>query len=124
MLQNFGRYQLDGVTYIVGSPIITAWDLADFWKKMARAMFDKQNVYAFSIMTEPHDMGSYNWANTVQQVITGIREVDRYTTILVDGDNYSNPATWEAYNDGLKNLVCPANKLMFNAHCYFDNDFS
>ena len=124
VLQNFGRYQLDGVTYIVGSPIITAWDLADFWKKMARAMFDKQNVYAFSIMTEPHDMGSYNWANTVQQVITGIREVDRYTTILVDGDNYSNPATWEAYNDGLKNLVDPANKLMFNAHCYFDNDFS
>ncbi len=124
VLQNFGRYQLDGITYVVGSPIITAWDLTDFWKRMARAMFDKQNVYAFSIMAEPHDMGSYSWANTVQQVINGIREVDRYTTILVDGDNYSNPATWALYNDGLKNLKDPANKLMFNAHCYFDNDYS
>jgi len=124
VLQNFGRYQLDGITYVVGSPVITAWDLADFWKRMARAMFDKQNIYGFSIMTEPHDMGSYSWANTVQQVINGIREVDRYTVILVDGDNYSNPVTWEAYNDGLKNLKDPANKLMFNANCYFDNDFS
>jgi len=124
VLQNFGRYQLDEISYVVGGPIITAWHLTDFWKRMARAMFDKPNVYAFSIMTEPHEMSPYNWSNTVQQVINGIREIDRYTIILVDGDNYSNPVTWKLYNDDLKNLSDPANKLMFNAHCYFDNDYS
>ena len=124
VLQNFGRYKLDGITYVVGSPIITAEHLANFWKRMARAMFDKPNVYAFSIMAEPHDMQPYGWVNTVQKVINGIREIDRYTVILVDGDNYSNPATWVAYNDELKNLKDTANKIMFNAHCYFDNDYS
>jgi len=124
VLQNFGRYQLNGITHIVGSPTITAWHLTNFWKRMARAMFNKQNVYAFSIMAEPHDMQPYSWANTAQEVINGIREVDRYTVILVDGDNYSNPETWVTYNDDLKNLQDVANKIMFNAHCYFDNDYS
>ncbi|MCX6210540.1 MAG: cellulase family glycosylhydrolase [Bacteroidetes bacterium] len=124
VLQNFGRYQLNGNTYVVGSYDLPAAYLVDFWKRMARAMFDKQNVFAFAIMTEPHDMGSYKWASTVQQVINGIREVDKYTTILVDGDNYSNPATWEQYNYDLKNIVDVAGKTVFNAHCYFDNDYS
>ncbi len=124
ILQNFGRYKLDGFTYVVGSPNMPAAYLTDFWKRMARAMFDKQNIYAFSIMSEPYDMGPYNWANTVQQVIKGIREIDRYTVILVDGDNYSNPATWEQYNDALKNVKDSVNKTMFNAHCYFDNNYS
>lgn len=124
VLQNFGRYQANGKTYVVGSYDLPAAYLADFWKRMARAMFDKQNVYAFTIMAEPHDMGSYKWANTVQEVINGIREIDRYTTILVDGDNYSNPATWEQYNYDLKYVHDAANKTVFNAHCYFDNDYS
>lgn len=124
VLQNFGRYQQNGNTYIVGSNALPASYLADFWKKMARAMFDKDNVFGFAIMAEPHDMGSYKWANTVQQVINGIREIDQYTTIIVDGDNYANPATWEQYNSDLKYVQDVANKTLFNAHCYFDYDYS
>jgi endoglucanase len=91
---------------------------------MSFALYDKQNIYGFSIMTEPHDMAPYHWPATVQQVISGIREIDRNKVIIVDGDNYSNPVTWELYNNDFKYLLDPANKLLFNAHCYFDKDCS
>lgn len=124
VLQNFGRYKINGVQHIVGGPVVTAAHLKDFWRKMAVAMMNKYNVFGFSLMTEPHDMGQYPWANTAQEAINGIREIDRVTTILVDGDNYSNPYTWIKYNDNLKNLYDPINKILFNAHCYFDEDYS
>jgi hypothetical protein len=91
---------------------------------MAFFLSDKQNIYAFSIMTEPHGMTPYHWPATVQQVINSIREVDRTKVLIVDGDNYSNPATWELYNNDFKYVLDPANKLVFNAHCYFDKDCS
>ncbi|MFY7964158.1 MAG: glycoside hydrolase family 5 protein [Chitinophagaceae bacterium] len=124
VLQNFGRYNINGVAHIVGGNVVTAWHLADFWKKMALFLSNKQNVYSFSIMTEPHGMTPYHWPATVQQVINSIREVDRNTIVIVDGDNYSNPATWEVYNNDLKYVLDPANKLVFNAHCYFDKNCS
>ena len=124
VLQNFGRYKINGIEHILGDNVVTVGHFKDFWRKMAVAMLDKYNVYAFSLMTEPHDMGKYSWATSAQQGILGIREVDRQTTILVDGDNYSNPETWAKYNDNLKFLYDPANKILFNAHCYFDQDHS
>jgi endoglucanase len=75
-------------------------------------------------MSEPNHMQNYSWSESAQQAVYGIREVDRNHTIIVDGDNYSGPETWVEYNDQLKNLIDPANKLMFNAHCYFDEDRS
>ena len=124
VLQNFGRYKINGVDHVLGDGVVTAAHFKDFWRKMAVAMLDKYNVYAYSLMAEPHDMGKCSWATSAQQGIQGIREVDRQTTILVDGDNFSNPETWMKYNDNLKYLYDPANKMMFNAHCYFDDDHS
>ena len=124
VMQNFGRYKINNVEHVVGGPVATSSYFRDFWKKMAMAMMNKYNVFAFSIMSEPHDMKPYSWFDAAQQAIYGIRSVDRETTILVDGDNYSGPETWAKYNDDLKFLVDPANRLMFNAHCYFDDDRS
>lgn len=123
-LQNFGRYSFNGVTSIVGGSVVTAEHLKDFWVKMAKVMHSKQNIFGFAIMIEPHDMGIYSWAKTAQIVISGIREVDIKTSILVDGDNYSNAEKWVLYNDDLKNLYDPFDKILFNAHCYFDEDGS
>jgi len=124
VMQNFGRYQINGTDYVIGSPRVTRNNFRDVWTKIAATMMNKMNIFAFSIMTEPHDMGIYTWFESAQQAIFGIREVDRSTTILVDGDNYSSPETWAQYNDRLKYLVDPANNMMFNAHCYFDDDRS
>ena len=124
VLQNFGRYSINNTEYIVGSNEVTANHFADFWQKMAKAMISKLNVNAFTLMNEPHDMQGYNWGYTVQKVIYAIRMVDGITALIIDGENYSNPATWEYYNDNLKHLKDPSNNIYFNAHCYFDKDFS
>ena len=124
VMQNFGRYRVNGVDCIIGTPQVTVAQYKDVWKKLARAMQNKSNVFAYSIMSEPHDMGNHQWFFAAQQAINGIREVDNHTTIIVDGDNYSGPETWVQYNDDLKYLKDPANNMMFNAHCYFDADRS
>ena len=124
VMQNFARYSINGVDYIIGSPQVTLAHYKDVWKKIALVMKYKKNIFAYSIMSEPHDMGGYKWFNAAQFAINGIREADNKTTILVDGDNYSGPETWALYNDDLKHLKDPANNMMFNAHCYFDEDRS
>ena len=123
-MQNFGRYKIRNVEYIIGSPQVSRSQYKDVWKKLATALKDRKNIFAFSIMTEPHNMETYSWFASAQQAINGIREADNTHTILVDGDNYSGPETWVQYNDQLKYLVDPANNMMFNAHCYFDDDRS
>ncbi|MBA4196543.1 MAG: glycosyl hydrolase family 5 [Chitinophaga sp.] len=124
VMQNFARYQINGVEYVIGSPKVTLAHYKDVWNKIASVMKNRTNIFAYSIMSEPHDMGGYKWFNAAQFAINGIREVDNKTTILVDGDNYSGPETWALYNDDLKYLKDPANNMMFNAHCYFDEDRS
>ncbi len=124
IMQNYGRYKINNVEYIIGSPQISRANYKDVWKKLATALNKRKNIYAFSIMSEPNHMENYSWFESAQQAINGIREVDRTHTILVDGDNYSGPETWVDYNDQLKNLIDPANRMMFNAHCYFDEDRS
>ena len=124
IMQNYGRYKINNVEYIIGSPQVSRANYKDVWRKLATALKNRTNIYAFSIMSEPNHMQSYSWAESAQQAIMGIREVDRNHSIIVDGDNYSGPETWVEYNDQLKYLIDPANKLMFNAHCYFDEDRS
>ena len=124
IMQNYGRYKINGVEYVVGSPQVSQEHYKDFWKKFAEKFTYKINIYAYGIMSEPNNMQGYSWYDAAQKAIYGIREVDRHTTILVDGENYSNPFTWVAYNDMLKYLRDPINRLVFNAHCYFDRDFS
>ncbi|MBS4044131.1 MAG: cellulase family glycosylhydrolase [Chitinophagaceae bacterium] len=124
VLQNFGKYYINNTAYIVGESEVTAWHLRDLWIKLSHALNDKKNIYAFSLMAEPAGLQPCIWVNTVQYVIDGIRAIDCYTTIFVEGNNYSNAATWEIYNDELKNLKDPAKKLVYNAHCYFDYNYS
>ncbi len=124
VLQNFGKYNKDCVEYTVGESEVTAWHLKDFWMKMAETLSGKPNIYAYSLMAEPSNMNSTIWFNTLQYVIDGVRTIDKNTLLLIEGNNYSNAFTWLTFNDELKCLQDPSNKLLFNAHCYFDKDFS
>ena len=124
VMQNYGRYKINNIEYIVGSPQVSIANYKDVWKKLAIAFRGKHNIFAYSIMSEPNHMGNYSWFDAAQQAVLSIREVDFNHTIIVDGDNYSGPETWVQYNDNMKYLVDPANNMMFNAHCYFDEDRS
>jgi endoglucanase len=124
IMQNYGRYKINGVEHIVGSPYVSLENYKDVWRKIATAFNYKINIHAYGIMAEPNNMQGYSWFNAAQYAIDGIRDADRHSNILVDGENYSNPFTWAYYNDNLKYLRDPLDKIYFNAHCYFDADFS
>lgn len=123
-IQNYGRYTLNGVEVRLGSDTVTNANFRDLWKKMAAAFNSHPAVIGFNLMAEPHDLGSGKWFAAAQEAINGIREISSKQLILVDGDSWANAANWEKHSDILKNLVDPANKIVYNAHIYFDADHS
>ncbi len=123
-MHNFARYKMNNVEYIIGSQEVPVAAFKDFWKKMAFSLKNFDNIYALDIMNEPHDMGQNSWFTDAQEAIKGIREVNREVYIMVEGESYSNAASWDKVNDQLKYLQDPADNIIFNAHCYFDNDYS
>jgi hypothetical protein len=78
-------------------------------------------IYAYALDNEPHDTGGLWVAAGAQAGVDGVRMADMQTPILIPGDGWSGAWTWlEAGNDALKTLNDPANKLIFEAHQYFD----
>ncbi len=123
-LQNYGRYKINGVEYVIGSKQVPYNQFREFWKSFAAALKQHENIYGFTIMAEPYNMGEGVWENAAQEAIYGIREVDQLNTIIIDGNNYACAEKWEEYSDGLKYLEDPSNNLIYDAHSYFDNDCS
>jgi endoglucanase len=123
-MHNFGRYRINNTEYIVGSPTVKRSELGDFWSKLALALGDLKNVFGYELMTEPHDMGEYDWFTTAQQTIYALRKVDKNVIIIISGDNYAAAEKWRQYSDKLKDLIDPYNNLVYDAHCYFDKNYS
>lgn len=125
-LHNYGRRFVNGEKIIIGTGELSVVHFADFWKKMAYEMKEYSNIYGHGLMNEPHDMeeSSSNWFEMAQSAINAIREVDMEKTIIVAGDDWSSAERWIQQSDTLKNLIDPAENLMFEAHVYFDSDAS
>ena len=111
-MHNFGRYRIAETEHIVGGNTVTRNHFTDFWIKMARALKNEKNIYGFEIMSEPHDMGEFDWFTTAQEAINGIRTIDKKTAIIISGDNYANADKWYQYSDVLKNLTDPSNSII------------
>ena len=119
-VHNYARYD---ATIIGEGPTIA--DAVDLWVKLATQLKSKTCIYGYDIMNEPHDMPStIAWKNIAQAIITGIRTIDTSTTIFVEGDSWASAERWPTNSDNLKSLVDPSNNLVFEAHCYFDNNAS
>lgn len=123
-LQNFGRYTKGNQVWVIGSKQLPSKTLADVWKKLAIAFNAYENIYGFQIMNEPHDMFEMSWFKIAQEAINGIRSVDKKHTIFVSGSEFSNSIDWKINNDQLKSLVDSSDLLVYEAHCYFDRDFT
>lgn len=127
-MHNFARYSFDGGTnydLIGASSRLTPEHLADVWIKLATEFQDFTNIWGYDIMNEPYAMSTeVPWFNIAQTVINAIRTVDTHTPIIVSGDSYSSSLNWVYFSDNLRNLVDPADNLIFQAHLYFDNDCS
>lgn len=132
-VHNFGRYCVysNGVDskqndyYILGENALPSSALCDLWKKLAKEFMGYDNIWGYDIMNEPHHMTT-SWVRMAQECIDAIRTVDTATPIVVEGNDFSSSRNWTTIddNEGLKDLIDPSNKLIYEAHVYFDNDAS
>lgn len=124
-MHNYGRRYVNGSRRIIGDEGLTVAHAADVWEKIARAFRTRDNIFAYDIMNEPHDMRSdVSWLTIAQGIIGGIRKADTHTPVMVEGDSWASAARWMEFSDSLKYLKDPANNLLFQAHIYFDEDAS
>jgi endoglucanase len=119
---NGGRYFLDGNETLIGTARVPITAFADFSRKVAAAFAGNDAIYALSLMNEPHDsMGL--WKQTAQAGLDAIRTADRKRLVLAPGDEWSGAWSWRIYNDDFL-LNDTADRLMYEAHQYFDLDHS
>jgi len=129
-VHNYGRYTVNGNVCIIDNPcagssvLVTGADLADFWSKMADEFKDDPTVVAYDIMNEPHDMGVANWNQITQEVVNAIRLKDPNKLIMVPGNSWSNATYWASDNGAASWISDPGNNFFYEAHEYFDSDFS
>lgn len=78
-------------------------------------------LLGYDIMNEPNFMPNASvWPTAAQAAVDGIRTVDINPTIYVEGDNWADASTWLTANANL-HIVDPENRLVYEAHQYFDN---
>lgn len=114
-VHNFGAY--NGLK--LGSADLPVSAFQDLWSKLTVALKDHPAVDGYGLMNEPVNVVG-SWADTAQAAINSIRALDTDTPIYVAGAGWGAAMNWKKDNDGMKNLVDPSHKLVFEAHQYFD----
>jgi endoglucanase len=92
----------------------------DLWTKLAGELVGHASLVGYDIMNEPHGLGADIWPVAAQAAVDGIRSVDMNTTIYVEGAFWASAYHWPIYNGDL-NIIDPANKIIYEAHLYFDD---
>jgi endoglucanase len=132
-LHNYGRYCRGESRHpngrIVGAPAadglgITQEHLSDLWCKLSDRLRGHQAIEAFAIMNEPHDMGRASWRKISQHVVDALRFRGDRTTLWISGDGWSSAHNWQKNNGSRAWIVDPFDNVVYEAHCYFDHDFS
>lgn len=123
-MHNYARYITEGQNLEIGTEKIPRAAYADVWERLAAHLKDRDCLWAYGIMNEPHDMGPYTWKESAQVAIDAIRKHDQRHPILVPGDAWSSARRWPEASADLIALKDPAGKLYFEAHSYFDKEGS
>jgi len=117
-VHNYARYR----NSVIGGTAVPSSAFTDLWKRLATALKSHPAVFAYGLMNEPHDTNGL-WHSVAQAGVDGVRAADTSRLIYVSGDNWSNSQTWPTVNP--KPFVTdPSNKIVYEAHIYFDDDFS
>jgi aryl-phospho-beta-D-glucosidase BglC (GH1 family) len=117
---NYGRYR----DVPIGSASVPAEAFADFWKKLATELKGQGALVGYDLMNEPHDMGGRDrWPHAAQLATNAIRTVDMTHDIHVEGEGWSSARAWKDINGSL-DIKDPANKIIYQAHQYFDDNAS
>ncbi len=108
-----------------GSPeTVTSADFANFWVQISNLFKSEPTVVAYDLTNEPHDMGVANWATIAQTAITAIRQNGDNKTIMIEGNSWANAYYWPDVNGNAPFITDPANNYYYEAHLYFDHDYS
>lgn len=114
-VHNYGRYY----GKIIGQEV-SYESYVDFMGRLVSTFNSHNSVIGWDIMNEPHDMPEGNWPKAAQLAINKIRTIDSSRYIFVEGEAWASSAEWQTYNSGLATLQDPSNRLVFEAHTYFD----
>lgn len=124
-MHNYCRYKVSGTEHKFGeSAVLTEEAYADVWRKLADVFKEYDNIWGYDIMNEPYSLGEGVWMRYAQAAINAIREVDATTPIVIEGQSYASASSWPTTGGPLIALQDPSNRLVFQAHCYFDADKS
>ena len=123
-MHNYGRRKDDGKDRIIGDSL-SIDHFASAWGLISKELKDCKGLYGYGLINEPHDMlESTPWTEIAQAAIDTIRRYDTRTAIVVGGNHWSSAERWQVVSDELKSLYDPSHNLIFEAHCYFDEDGS
>ncbi len=136
-LHNYARYnpnwetsgnvgpQNDPTIDVIGGSVVSVADFVTVWKQLAFAL-QSYGLWGYGLMNEPHDMspGGLSWLTIAQYGINAIRGYDTTTPITVQSDVWGSAQWWPSNGATMYQLSDPTNKLIFEAHCYFDSDGS
>ncbi len=142
---DFAERTINGVQQKLGDEVYTAEKFGRMWRMIAEAFKDNKNIWGYDLQNEPK-VSAANLIPVYQAAIDSIRTVDTKAQIIIEGANWASAYEWiygnrsnkqypeypstvawgykESSNWDFINLVDPQDKLVFQAHGYFDQDNS
>ncbi|MBH3439810.1 glycoside hydrolase family 5 protein [Pseudomonas lutea] len=116
-LHNYARYR----GHIIGTSSVPYYRFENVWNRIAQKWGSHPAIYGYDIMNEPNGAVAY-WPTAAQYAINGIRQADKAHLIFAEGNAWASAERWPVWSDSLKDLKDPVNKLIYEAHVYFDAD--
>lgn len=121
-MHNYYRYH----GKMIGSSEVPVSAFADAWRRIAQKVAKHPAVYGYGLMNEPHTTNG-KWPAAALAAAKSIRTLDADNWVVIAGDRWSSAFHWPSYNTQLVKdswMRDPNNNLMFEAHLYFDKDYS
>lgn len=142
---DYAERTIDGTQYKIGEGEYTIDRFAKMWGAIANEFKDYRNIWGYDLQNEPK-VNAQTLVEAYQAAIDEIRKVDTNAQIIVEGTNWASAYEW-IYGDHadknypgystevewsykenspwlLAGLKDPQNKIVFQAHGYFDKDNS
>jgi endoglucanase len=119
-IHNYGLYR----DRLIGSPAVPLASYRNLLERVAERWHASRGLQGYDLMNEPHDGADAYWPEVAQAGIDAVRKHDPARPIYVEGRGWSSAANWPKVNAPLLLLKDPANRLIFSAHLYLDQNGS